>query len=248
MRGYIFMPVNLSRPLLRRSVQTSRAGSIRRHVDRIGARALYEVVPQMIQRRINRGKETHYKSTVGSILGTSTGEIIGLTEIVQGDSRDERIGNSIDLKSLKLHLTIERDQSVQNVPQYRWTRVILLQTKYEVNMTPGILATFLLGNALNDTARQDPDEMSKFKILYDHVFRHWQNSDGTRWVWGDTPESAVRDYKINVFEKRLAKSQLTFATDTGTNGTGKLYLIAFGNQAAQADIVRYNSIVFYKDR
>lgn len=189
-----------------------------------------------LAKNLNRRVATEYKFTTEELLngGTTTlGEINPLTTMTQGDSENQRIGNSVKLIRIsgKINIRLEDEEHSGNI------RLVLFRGKNENRelYSPGSLTDPQFG-ILNDVvaplylARKEEDNKYHTKFIYDKTYTL---NDG-----------GIRNRTIDWNFRLDGYTQFTDGANTIENGG--LYLMIIGD-VTNTIVYTYNFKISFTD-
>ena len=161
------------------------------------------------------------------VAPNTTGEVQQLTNISQGDNVNERQGNAITLKSLKLAGTVTLHASASG----SHVRIMIVRDNLGTTTPPVIGDMFSSVLQFNDNKHRlaAPQVVKRFTVLYD------------RFYMMDT--SGLGTIKAIKFSKVL-NSKCYFTGTASTNeGKGNLYLFIASNEATNDPVVAVDSFL-----
>lgn len=196
-------------------------------------------VKALVKSALNRNKETNSYSYSAAEEITSTIAVQDLSAyIVQGDGNDERVGDQLRMKSVRIRgRVIPKSTGVGDV-----VRILIIQWRPDTAVdTPTVAELF------EDTATAGPtmsnynmDIISrrKFKVLLDRTFLvpAYANANNRRDLFFDTVIKGSRISKVNY-------------TPTATTGGNHLYLVRIGTQVSgtTASNFYHNTIQYWSE-
>lgn len=222
-----------------------RRGTVYRHITRKGIRTVRRQPPvatkSYVKRMIDRGKETNFhdeKATGTSI--TNAAQFINLTDsIAQGDAQGERIGDVIDMKSIRVsgHIVRKSTASTKTYDDVRMMLVVWRPDTAEDDLDG-------LGKLLEDSSTLplhsplvfDSAKRKKFSVLFDRHYPVTPRADGDN----------RNCYQIKFFKNDLGKLKFN---ESLTTGSGHIFLMLLGanGTAGEQSSISYSLRLTYKD-
>lgn len=119
--------------------------------------------------------EVKVSNTSSSYSPSSTGAVVDLSSVAQGDTDNTRDGDSIKPLNLTMRGLISADASVTNNGA-TFVRVVVVRAKHERGTSPTWASVFGSASTL---AAKDHDNRFETKILYDRLFSLDANKGST---------------------------------------------------------------------
>lgn len=121
---------------------------------------------------INTEKK-HFDTDINAQTPTSSGTLLSICDIAQGDNIQERLGNSILCKSALVRLTT----TINATATATFVRVLVIRDKQQIADTDPALNKVLDGShGTYITAPHNTDYVGRFETLYDRVHKVDDNS------------------------------------------------------------------------
>lgn len=169
---------------------------------------------------INKNIETkYYDGTIISQGVDWNGVVFGpITDIPQGDTDSNRIGDKVNLKSLRMRFTIQWADTINlmRIVVFQW-----IPTSLTLPSVADIFPASNLGNFFSPLLNYVWDDKSQRIILYDKVFRMVSNNDS-----GFT----VHKKKVSL---KFAKKKVNFIAGSN-DGYNHLFILAISDSGAAA--------------
>lgn len=164
------------------------------------------------------------------VTGTSTpdtsGEVIHITNIAQGDDDNARTGRSVLLKSIFYRISATINASATNT----FVRIILLKDNQQVgDSTPSVTSILASASYLSPL---NVNSIGRYTVLKDHLF---------------SLDAAKQDTKLIKIYKKLqmhVKYNGTASTDIQKNG---IYILFISSEATNTPSLPYNVRLSYHD-
>lgn len=171
--------------------------------------------------------EVHKKDKTGDPFVNSSGTVIALTDIFQGDRDFERTGNSVLLSAVNIDLTMVK----ASTPATTFVRYILFQDKQQISDTVPAVTDILKTPIYNDFINRDT--AGRFKILSSKVVT----------LTGNTPTRRVKTY--HKFKGHHVRFNGTSDLDIQRGG---IYMLLLSDQISTNNPqVRYNTRAYFHD-
>ncbi len=174
--------------------------------------------------------EYHTITTQFTVDPSSSGAVVNLTAIAQGDDIDNRQGNKIRAKYISIRGLTQRHASATN----SFLRMMVIRDNNGSTTQPAIADLFstVAVFAQNENKLGDPQSNSRFSILWDKYVIF----DSTSRLLAPVNWTSSLDHHI-------------FYTGTAaTNeGKGNIYLFIASNEATNDPVVNVNAMVKYLD-
>ena len=159
-------------------------------------------------------------------LGT-TGTVLTLTQIAQGDGISNRSGNSVKLTGLNMQFSLQKDPNITD----DFVRVMLLEDTQQQADT-AITANDVLGAGFNHTSLLNLNTLGRFKVRWNKVFNL---NDATR------KSMMVKKYfKLNHHVRFNGSA-------TSDIQRGGLYILYFDASASPTSTITYSVRVSFVD-
>lgn len=161
-----------------------------------------------------------------SIGPTSSGTVLSLNSIAQGDGNGQRTGNSIFMRKINAHFTVVNNTTA-GIVFHRW--ILFIDTQQIGDTSP--TATDLLETA-DVRSSLNPTTAGRFKILKNWEFATSQVKDDTR---------VIKYYKDMRHHVRFNGSGISDIQKGG------IYMLFLSNQTTNTPTVSYNIKTSYHD-
>lgn len=226
---------------------------VRRYVRDPLGQAKRKEVSKIAKSVLSRRSETKcfpiFSSSANVAVSTS-GVFTSLTNITQGASNFQRVGNEVTLSRIRFHMTIAPSQGA-GADDYNRVRVIIFRWKEDDAINSPTAINEILDNASSGAGLVGVDwpvnyqDRSDYEILYDKV--HTLNPMFAFTSAGAaTTDWAQSDAKTIRVNKRL-NHKVVF-NGTATEGHSKLYLLVMSDSSAPAHpSYGFAGQILYKD-
>lgn len=173
--------------------------------------------------------EFHTKSTVFTTDPNSTGAVVNLTAIAQGDDIDDRQGNKLRLKYISCRGEISLNSSATNSR----VRYAIVRDNNGSTTQPSIADVFVSAATFlsNKNKKGDPQANSRFTVLHDQYI----------YVNTDTPTKP--------FKWSMSLDHHVFFTGSASTdeGKGHVYLMIASNETTNDPVVFADAMVKWID-
>jgi hypothetical protein len=186
-----------------------------------------ELSIKQLQRGLGKavqGVEHKYHTNYHGATTTYSGGIITINSVVQGDSNQERIGDSLIMKSLEIRMLID---SAMAVP---YTRVCVLIDKQ--NTITSVADFIVLGSAALCLGFPVFNNRAQYSLLMDKCFLH-----------DDVFNTSVIEY----FKYNLRDTKTIFAATTTTIETNAVKIIYWSPIVSSGSSIEIQSRIIFKD-
>lgn len=168
-------------------------------------------------------------SLIGFTTSTnSSGQLINLSEIPQGDGAGSRDGDSVKPQYFKGNFTVYNHASANLFTQFR---VIIFKHKQANGTTPAVTDILETPTCFQLTKRT---EEYRFTILYDNCFIMKPPYSGSK---------DIVNFKVRV----PMEGHIKFVTGATTYESGGLYMLLLADQATNTPSLYYNTRLTYTD-
>lgn len=169
--------------------------------------------------------------TVSNLATTNTGILSDLCVIAQGQQIDERIGNELNMSSVRIrgHLYGNAAASIPafvRIVAFQWVPII----------APAVSDILRITAALETEAFWNRDTADMYKIRWNRTFKLSANTASGNFA-------IAFDKKIVIpYPDRTVKYNVG-----STNGTGKMYLLYITNAVTNTPTISFESVTNYSD-
>lgn len=179
-------------------------------------------VNSLIKRKLSKEIETKHFCTSASGTVDTFGVIYLLNDIDSGAAEQQRVGNQIRSKYLRMNLTMS------GADANNYMRVMIVRAKK---------STLTTSDMPSVGACSDPDD---YTILYDKVTTFRQGWNGT---------AAVNQQAYSTIRKGLGNTMVQYDNATGTNiNSGAVYLYIVSDSGVPANpFFEFNVQYYYTD-
>lgn len=168
-------------------------------------------VTTLVKKQVKKMSEWKHLTTLSGVAVDTTGTVVDLSAVPQGDTDVSRDGDQLMASSIsfRYHVTV--------ADSYNITRVILFQWYPQTN--PGVSDVLNVAAGLEVLSPYETDKASQFKILYDRS--HTTNQPYS----GGAFSTQVVSKKI-----RIPRSKMQFVA-ASTTGSNKIYALYISDSA-----------------
>lgn len=170
--------------------------------------------------------EKHHHTLNSSVTPSTSGSVISLHEIAQGDTDSTRTGNSILAKSLAFRFLINMNPSATQT----YVRILLIQDKQQIADTGPSITDVLHSASVQSLLLIQ--HIGRFQVLHDQVV---------------DLDNSLRTTKMTKLYKKLhthIRYNGSAASDIQKNG---YYLMVLSNEATNTPTVFYNTRLSFYD-